>query len=420
MIQRTVSGRLLATGVALIILLVVVVIWGFHVRIKQKEERKHAAQEHVAAGDAAVSNRPQVRGGQTDGPNSQPASTLAEPSPTVTPVVAHIPANQPAPTPYYAPSYVPPYDAEAGRQSPAETIKAQELAHQYERHQAALEAPTGATSKAQSQPQVAPQDPYQAEVDRIRSLAGQVGPSGAPQANQQAMEDDPNGQEQKRKFNSEPADTDDYMKTTRIAPLSRWIVEKGEVIPAGLPNKVVSDLPGDLIAMVKRDVYDTPTHRYVMIPAGSLLAGEYNSSVSYGQNRVQIAWTYLRFPDGSYVDLARFPGHSADGSAGLKDQVDNHYKRLIGGVALSSLFAAGLQISQNHANGGAGGVLAYPSNAQIASAAIAQQAATVGQQITSKNLNIQPTIKIRPGDNFEIFVKKNIVFPGPYQPTEIK
>lgn len=432
-ITRTVSGRLLGTGVVLAVLLVVVVFWGFHKRLAQQEERKHATQEHVAAADAAESNRGQVRGGGVtpeslraplNGGNASDARPLTRPLIEAAHAVSNIaPERQKTTNQYWAQpaAYVAPYDAEAHKQSSEEALRAQELAHQYERRQSALEAPTGPSEAAMTQTQSTPVDPYQAEIARIRAMAGHP-PSVQPvDAKTQGIEDGPNGQEQKRSFNSDSGEQpDDYMKTTRVAPLSRWIVEKGEIIPAGLPNKVVSDLPGDLIAMVKRDVYDTPTHKYVMIPAGSLLAGEYNSSVSYGQNRIQIAWTYLRFPDGSYIDLARFPGHSADGSAGLKDQVDNHYKRLIGGVALSSLFAAGIQISQNRTNGGANGVLTYPSNSQIASAAAAQQAATVGGEITSRNLNIQPTVKIRAGDVFSVFVKKNIVFPGPYQSTRIE
>ena len=141
-----------------------------------------------------------------------------------------------------------------------------------------------------------------------------------------------------------------FLKSTRTPPLSRWVVQRGTVIPAALPHQLVSDLPGDLIAEVMRDVFDSPSQKYVEIPAGSRLVGEYNASVSYGQNRVQVVWTAIYFPDGSFIDLDRMPSHSADGSTGLKDQTDNHWKRVITGVVLSSLLSAGLQLSQNHSN----------------------------------------------------------------------
>ena len=133
---------------------------------------------------------------------------------------------------------------------------------------------------------------------------------------------DLNQQNGKRKFQQEGEG--DYLKTTRIPPISPWVVERGDKIVAIFPTKVVSDLPGDLIAEVKDDIYDSPTHKFILIPAGALLAGEYNSSVSYGQGRIQVIWTYLRFPDGSFINLDKFVSHAADGAVGLKDQTDNH------------------------------------------------------------------------------------------------
>jgi len=227
-----------------------------------------------------------------------------------------------------------------------------------------------------------------------------------------------NDQSGKRQFtNGDDGVGDDYLKTTRTPPLSPWVVQRGTVIPAALPNKLVSDLPGDLIAEVVRDVYDSPSQKYVEIPAGSRLVGEYNSSVSYGQNRVQIVWTAVYFPDGSFIDLGRMPSHSADGATGLKDQTDNHWKRVIAGVALSSILSAGLQVSQNRTNGS---VLTYPSTGQVIASGVGSQASQLGEQLTNRNLNIQPTLKIRPGEIFAVSVKKDIIFPGPYEPMPKK
>jgi type IV secretion system protein TrbI len=149
-----------------------------------------------------------------------------------------------------------------------------------------------------------------------------------------------------------------------------------------------------------------------MIPAGSRLVGEYNSSVGYGQSRVQVIWAAIYFPDGSHIDLDRMPSHAADGSSGLKDQVDNHLKRLVGGVVLSSMLAAGLQISQNRTNGS---VLAYPSTGQVTASAVGTQASELGQQMTNRNLNVQPTLKIRPGEIFAVSVTRDMLFSGPYE-----
>ena len=104
-------------------------------------------------------------------------------------------------------------------------------------------------------------------------------------------ESDLNQQNGKRKFQQE--EEGDYLKTTRVAPLSRWVVERGDKIIAILPTKVVTDLPGDLIAEVKDDVYDTPTHKFIMIPAGSLLAGEFNSSWVMARGAFKWSWNVL-------------------------------------------------------------------------------------------------------------------------------
>jgi type IV secretion system protein VirB10 len=448
------SPRLIYFAVALGLLGLFAVIYGFHYRIQKKEQLKAGATAQIMATDAATSNRLTVHGASA--PGATPASSLGgTPTATAPPstnlgsaVISQyrnavrtvaapyakpkqvasscppLPTGQPDPNcqtqplyPSYAPQPAPQIDLAVKR-------KAEREQRSYELRLAAIDAPISVPEDRSSTPSPRPIDQLQTDLAKIGNWQAPTPGTSAlqrPTASDQPLyrppesdEDDPNQQAGKRAFQKVPEG--DYLKTSRMPPISPWVVERGEVIPAGLPNQIVSDLPGDLVAEVKRDVYDTPTHRYVLIPAGSLLAGEYNSAVSYGQKRVQVVWSYLRFPDGSYVDLDKFVGHGADGSTGLSDQVNNHIKRLIGGVALSSMFAAGLQISQNRTTGNS--TLTYPSNAQLAASAVGQQAAELGQQITSRNLNVQPTVKIRPGEVFYVSVMKSIVFPGPYKPLE--
>jgi type IV secretion system protein VirB10 len=434
------SSRLIYLIAGVGVLVLMGVAYGFHLRIAKKQALKAAAMVQMTASDAATSNRLAVQG---QAPGVTPASSLAGTPASSVPVAAPAPSlvnsglsqlggavktvsqpfgpsaaqqqTLPVPPPSY-PSSPSPIQPE---RDPVATMKAERVQRAYERRLAAIAAPTGESQNVSSTAQTA--DPLQASIAALKGLTpGNVVPAqtsgSTPSFMRRDGADDPNGQAEKLAF--QKSQEGDYLKTTRMAPISPWVVERGEVIPAGLPSQIVSDLPGDLVAEVKRDVYDSPTHKVVLIPAGSLLAGEYNSGVTYGQKRVQVVWTYLRFPDGSYVDLDKFVGHSADGSTGLGDQVDNHIKRLIGGIAMSSLFAAGIQISQNHTNSG-GSTLAYPSNTQIAASAAGQQAGQVGEQITSRNLQVQPTIKIRPGDVFYVSVMKSIIFPGPYKPLDV-
>ena len=121
----------------------------------------------------------------------------------------------------------------------------------------------------------------------------------------------------------------------------------------------------------------------------------------------------MRFPDGSYINLDKFVSHAADGAVGLKDQTDNHLKRLVGGVLLSSAFAAGIQISQNH--NGTNSTLGYPSTSQIAARLWGNRPRSSASNSPSRNLNVQPTLKIRPGEPFYVSVQKSMLFGGPYQ-----
>src|ERR1700726_1130272 len=131
---------------------------------------------------------------------------------------------------------------------------------------------------------------------------------------------------------------DDYLRSTREAPLSRFEIKAGWEIPAVLEQSLNSDLPGELKALVTSNVYDTATGQYLLIPQGSRLIGKYDSRVSYGQDGVQVAWSRIIFPDASSIDLDGMLGLDSQGNAGLRDKVDRHYERIVGFAALTSLF----------------------------------------------------------------------------------
>ena len=454
-IVSAMSNNIVWLFALLAVLFVVVVVQGFRARFQKKEAMSQATATQVVAHEAAPSNREQVRNGKeltplgaiTSGATTStpgaPGSTLGGVANEIVGAVktdAHpFPAAGPAgAAPYY---YVPPaysyptttpvsYSPSPmnGMQAQSEDPAQKARNRAAERREQAINAPTGIASNANNSVGVAKSmDPIQNELDRISQLsnaatgimhnAGGVGGApllgapGTPGGAAASADYDLNQQELKRKFQQEQEG--DYLKTTRIPPISPWVVERGDKITVVLPSKIVSDLPGDLVAEVKADVLDSPTHKFVLIPAGSLLAGEYNSSVSYGQGRVQVIWTYLRFPDGSFVNLDKCVSHAADGAVGLKDQTDNHLKRLVGGVLLSSVFAAGIQLSQNRS--GTNSTLSYPSTSQVIASTVGQQASQVGEQITGRNLNVQPTINVRPGEIFYVAVQKSILFSGPYE-----
>jgi len=202
----------------------------------------------------------------------------------------------------------------------------------------------------------------------------------------------------------------DYSSATRAPALSKYEIKSGWDIPATLESDVNTDLPGEVKAIVRENVYDTATGQYLLIPQGSRLVGQYDNRVSYGQSRAVVVWTRLIFPDGSSVDLDGMVGHDASGAAGFHDQVDNHFVRLVSTALMLSAFTAGVEMSQPQTSS-ASGVL---SPSAEATQALGQQFGQLGMEVTRKNLNIQPTVKIRPGYRFNVRVNRDIAFTEPY------
>lgn len=184
----------------------------------------------------------------------------------------------------------------------------------------------------------------------------------------------------------------------RPAP-SAWTLSAGTIIPASLITGLDSDLPGIVLAQVSENVRDSATGRTTLIPQGARLIGRYDSVVAYGQRRALLVWTRLLFPDGASLDLDDMPATDEAGYAGLEDRVDFHTWRLLKGIGLSTLLGVTTQLS---IGGGGDLVRAVRESTQ-------QQAAHAGDQITSRNLDVQPTIRIRPGWPVRVLVSKDLV-----------
>lgn len=173
-----------------------------------------------------------------------------------------------------------------------------------------------------------------------------------------------------------------------------------------------SELPGQIMAQVSENVYDTPTGKYLLVPQGARLVGTYSSQVAYGPARVLIAWQRIVFPDGSAMDVGALPGADGAGNAGFTDQVNNHYVRLFGSAILLSAVTAGIAYSQPAQNGGATNT--QPSFSSAMSQALGQQLGQVTGQLLSKNMSISPTLEIRPGYRFNVMLTKDLTFDKPY------
>lgn len=217
-----------------------------------------------------------------------------------------------------------------------------------------------------------------------------------------------NQQSEKTAFLQSGGSQKDYIASALKQPVSPYEIKAGTIIPATLMTGINSDLPGTIIAKVRRNVFDTATGNYLLIPQGTMLTGIYDSQIAYGQSRALIVWQRLIFPNSYSFDLEGMLGADLAGMAGLHDLVDNHYLKLFGSALMFSLFGAAGQLSQPRT---AANEL---TTQQIIYAAIGQQMNQTGAQLAAKNMNIQPTIKIRPGTNFNVLLTRDMVLPSPY------
>ena len=201
-----------------------------------------------------------------------------------------------------------------------------------------------------------------------------------------------------------------YLPVNIQTPLSPYEIRQGTLIPAILVAGINSDLPGQTQALVRQNVYDSTTGRHLLVPQGSRLLGSYDNRIAWGQKRVLLAWTRLVFPDGRSLDLRGMPGADLAAMAGVRDQVNNHFVRTFGSAILLSAITAGVQLSQpqESADGGA------PSASQIAAAALGQEVGRTTAEVTRRNLNLQPTLQIRPGYLFNVETTADLVLPGPW------
>lgn len=216
-------------------------------------------------------------------------------------------------------------------------------------------------------------------------------------------------QDRKQAFIERTADPATLSTNRLQLPASPYQVMAGTIIPAALLTGINSDLPGQVIASVTESVYDTATGRHLLIPQGSRLMGRYDSQVAFGQRRVLLVWTRLIMPDTSSIALDRLPGVDPAGYAGLEDGLDWHWDRILVGGLLSTLLGVGAELAAPQRSGAEGQVVI------AARRSVQDTVNEVGKEIIKRNLDVQPTLTIRPGFLLRIVVSKDMVL-RPYQP----
>jgi type IV secretory pathway VirB10-like protein len=198
--------------------------------------------------------------------------------------------------------------------------------------------------------------------------------------------------------------------SARLEPAgSPYTLRAGTVIPGLLVTGINSDLPGDLVGQVSRDVYDSRTQRLCLIPKGARLIGTYDNQVAAGEDRLLVAWTRLILPDGQSLRLPGLALKDLAGQTGAQGQVDTHWQRVFGKAVLLSAIGAGAQVSQPQQ----ASVLATPSAGQVAAGALGQELSSVALEILRRGLDVPPTITVAAGQPFNVFLNGDLVFDGP-------
>ena len=352
---------------------------------------------------------------------AEPPAPPADPAPAAAPAAQAAPANVAALVPGYQPDAV---EVPAESEPPASPTPAlpppapleppavaerrdRIIRHRDDMFRDALVAETaiqgGGAGAATVQPTASPAP--------LALLAPSAPPPASPvPAGGLSSDEDPNLRARKAEFAGVGAAAADRLSAVPPSPTAANEIRPGTVIPALLVTGINTDLPGQILAQVSRDVRDSLSGDHVLIPRGSRLVGTYDSHVAFGQRRALVSWSSIQLPDGSTLPIGNMPGADPAGLAGFRDRVNNHYLRTFSAATMLSVISAGAQLSQP--GGSAYGTDGRRLTAEEQLAAdLGRQWAEVGEQLVSRNLDVQPSLTIRPGYRFRVVVTRDLVLP---------
>ena len=251
-----------------------------------------------------------------------------------------------------------------------------------------------------------------APVNGSASAAGQNAVSATASAGSDNYYDPAADRDKEAFFDRARKDTSCQLQEQRTAGMPLEL-KTGAVIPGAMLPGVNSDLPGNTIAQVSQDVFDSATGRNLLIPQGTKIYGVYDSRIVYGQERVLIAWNRLIFPDGSSISLGAMPGADMGGMAGLNDDVNHHYMRIFGSALMMSLVSGGMAYALDGVNDSTKTDNGTRMTDEM-TASLAQQLGQTTTTLLQRNLSIKSTLEIWPGYQFNIVVTKDVIFKEPY------
>lgn len=375
-----------------------------------------------------------------DGPASNPASTYADamkrnvPDGIIedpTPAQVFQPAPPPAPdrpaTKPFFPAPQPVRDGPAVESEEAWRARIErEHREQYLRerhrqrmarlqaHDTAFDSPLGVNlNKLQTVAPAGAQQQQQPAASRSFGAGGAADLyAAALRAGLSGQQIDPNGQTSKESFFNSDLTKVGYLPNQVVPQRSPFELKRGSVIPATLITGINSDLPGRITAQVSQNVYDSATGHRLLVPQGTRLLGRYDSKVSFGQSRVLVVWTDIILPNGSTLQIGGMAGTDAQGYGGFSDKVDRKLLQTFGSAILIALIGAGTEMAIPRDRNSFG----MENSAEYAARrSFAETFGRMAERTISRNMDVQPTLEIRPGYKFNILVDQDMVFPGEYR-----
>lgn len=230
-------------------------------------------------------------------------------------------------------------------------------------------------------------------------MAGAAAASAAPSP-------EPDHQHQKRAFIERDAEQRTLNSGQLVPPMSHHVIQAGNIISAALITGIRSDLPGQVIAQVTQNVYDSPTGQTLLVPQGARLIGDYDADLAVGQRRVLLVWNRLILPDGKSIVLDRLPASDPAGFVGVEDSVNNHWGGIVRAAGLSTLLGIGAEI----------GAASEDSIVRAIRESGQKSANEAGQDIVRRGLSVQPTLTIRPGYSVRVLVSRDLIL-SPWRPA---
>ena len=243
----------------------------------------------------------------------------------------------------------------------------------------------------------------------VAALAALLGQGGNGLSSQSSSNGglSPTASNSRDSFGSNLSDAEIYNPHGLQIPISPYQVMAGTIIPASLVTGLNSDLPGQIIAQVTENVYDTPTGQYLLLPQGTRLLGRYDSDIDDGQSRALVVWNRLIRPDGSSLVMDNLPGVDLAGQSGLRDKVDRHTGSLFKAAILSSVLSIGAELGTD--------------GEDLIAEAIRNSGQDTfnraGQSVVTRALSRKPTLRVRPGWRLGVIVNRDLVL-SPYMPIK--